>query len=55
MDDLSKEQLKALKEGRDDQKGYRDVMTFLESLGLSSAFKARIYAKYGLNCISLIK
>ena len=49
------EQLISVKEGREDQRGYREVMTFLGSLGITEAFKAKIYAKYGLNCISLIK
>ena len=52
---IGKKQLISVKEGREDQRGYREVMTFLGSLGITEAFKAKIYAKYGLNCISLIK
>lgn len=52
---FGKKQLKAVQEGREEERGHRDVMTFLGSLGITSAFKARIYAKYGMNCISMIK
>ena len=52
---FGKKQLKAVQEDRDDQRGYREVMTFLGSLDLTPIFSRRIYAKYGLNCISMIK
>ena len=52
---FGKKQLKAVQEDRDDQRGYREVMTFLGNLDLTPTFSERIYATYGLNCISMIK
>ena len=52
---VGKKQQKYLLEAWDDQRGLRDVMTFLRAVGISHAYAQRIFAKNGLNCIPLIK
>jgi len=52
---FTRKQLQAVKEGREEQQGYREVMTFLHGIGISQAFANRIYAYFGLNCIPNIK
>ena len=52
---FTRKQLQAVKEGREDQQGFREVMTFLHGLGISQAFAARIYAAFGMNSIPLVK
>ena len=52
---VGKKQQKSLLEAWDDQRGLRDVMTFLRGVGISHAYAQRIFAKNGLNCIPLIK
>ena len=44
---FTRKQLQAVKEGREDQQGFREVMTFLHGLGISQAIAARIYAAFG--------
>ena len=52
---VGKKQQKSLLEAWDDQRGLRDVMTFLRGVGISHAYAQRIFAKNGLNSIPLIK
>ena len=52
---VGKNQQKSLLEAWDDQRGLRDVMTFLRGVGISHAYAQRIFAKNGLNSIPLIK
>ena len=52
---FTRKQLQAVKEGREDQQGFREVMTFLHGLGISQAFANRIYAAFGMNSIPLVK
>ena len=52
---VGKKQRKSLLAAWDEQRGLRDVMTFLRGVGISHAYSQRIFAKYGLNSIPLIK
>ena len=52
---VGRKQQKSLLEAWDDQRGLRDVMTFLRGVGISHAYAQRIFAKNGLNSIPLIK
>jgi exodeoxyribonuclease V alpha subunit len=52
---VGKKQQKSLLAAWDDQRGLRDVMTFLRGVGISHAYAQRIFAKNGLNSIPLIK
>ena len=52
---VGKKQQKSLLEAWDDQRGLRDVMTFLRGVGISHAYAQRIFVKNGLNSIPLIK
>ena len=52
---VGKKQRKSLLAAWDEQRGLRDVMTFLRGVGISHAYAQRIFAKNGLNSIPLIK
>ena len=52
---VGRKQQKSLLAAWDDQRGLRDVMTFLRGVGISHAYAQRIFAKNGLNSIPLIK
>ena len=52
---VGRKQQKSLLSAWDDQKGLRDIMTFLRGVGISHTYAQRIYAKNGLNSIPLIK
>jgi len=52
---VRKKQQKSLLAAWDEQRGLRDVMTFLRGVGISHAYAQRIFAKNGLNSIPLIK
>ena len=52
---VGKKQQKSLLASWDDQRGLRDVMTFLRGVGITHAYAQRIFAKNGLNSIPLIK
>ena len=52
---VNKKQQKSLLNSWEDQRGLRDVMTFLRGVGISHGFAQRIYAKHGMNSIPLIK
>ena len=52
---VGRKQQKSLLEAWDDQRGLRDVMTFLRGVGISHAYAQRIFVKNGLNSIPLIK
>ena len=52
---ITKKQHKSLLNSWEMQKGLREVMTFLRGIGISHSFALKIYAKYGMNSISLIK
>ena len=52
---VNKKQQKSLLNSWEEQRGLRDVMTFLRGVGISHGFAQRIYAKLGMNSIPLIK
>ncbi|MCH2284714.1 MAG: ATP-dependent RecD-like DNA helicase, partial [SAR324 cluster bacterium] len=52
---VNKKQQKSLLNSWEEQRGLRDVMTFLRGVGISHGFAQRIYAKHGMNSIPLIK
>ncbi|MEC9010966.1 MAG: ATP-dependent RecD-like DNA helicase [SAR324 cluster bacterium] len=52
---VRKKQQKSLLAAWDEQRGLRDVMTFLRGVGISHSYAQRIFAKNGLNSIPLIK
>ena len=52
---VNKKQQKSLLNSWEEQRGLRDVMTFLRGVGISHSFAQRIYAKHGMNSIPLIK
>ena len=52
---VGRKQQKSVLAAWDDQRGLRDVMTFLRGVGISHAYAQRIFAKNGLNSIPLIK
>ena len=52
---VGKKQQKTLLDTWDEQRGLRDVMTFLRGVGISHAYAQRIVAKHGMNSIPLIK
>ena len=52
---VGRKQQKSLLAAWDDQRGLRDVMTFLRGVGISHAYAQRIFAKNGLNSIPFIK
>jgi len=52
---IGKKQRKSLLAAWDEQRGLRDVMTFLRGVGISHAYAQRIFSKNGLNSIPLIK
>ena len=52
---VNKKQQKSLLNSWEEQRGLRDVMTFLRGVGISHGFSQRIYAKHGMNSIPLIK
>ena len=52
---LGRKQKISLLAAWDEQKGLRDVMTFLRGVGISHAYAQRIFAKNGLNSIPLLK
>ncbi|MEC9460830.1 MAG: ATP-dependent RecD-like DNA helicase [SAR324 cluster bacterium] len=52
---VRKKQQKSLLAAWDEQRGLRDVMTFLRGVGISYSYAQRIFAKNGLNSIPLIK
>ena len=52
---VNKKQQKSLLNSWEEQRGLRDVMTFLRGVGISHGFALRIYAKHGMNSIPLIK
>jgi len=52
---INKKQQKSLLNSWEEQRGLRDVMTFLRGVDISHSFAQRIYAKHGMNSIPLIK
>ena len=52
---VNRKQQKSLLNSWEEQRGLRDVMTFLRGVGISHSFAQRIYAKHGMNSIPLIK
>ncbi len=52
---VGKKQKNSLLSAWDDQKGLRDVMTFLRGVGISYSYAQLIFSKNGLNSIPLIK
>ena len=52
---VNKKQQKSLLNSWEEQRGLRDVMTFLRGVGITHGFAQRIYAKLGMNSIPLIK
>ena len=52
---VNRKQQKSLLNSWEEQRGLRDVMTFLRGVGISHGFAQRIYAKHGMNSIPLIK
>ena len=52
---VNRKQQKSLLNSWAEQRGLRDVMTFLRGVGISHSFAQRIYAKHGMNSIPLIK
>ena len=52
---VNKKQQKSLLNSWEEQRGLRDVITFLRGVGISHGFAQRIYAKLGMNSIPLIK
>ncbi|MBC8259765.1 MAG: ATP-dependent RecD-like DNA helicase [SAR324 cluster bacterium] len=52
---VAKKQQKTLLAAWDEQRGLRDVMTFLRGAGISHAYAQRIFVKHGMNSIPLIK
>ena len=52
---VNKKQQKSLLNSWEEQRGLRDVMTFLRGVGISHGFAQRIYAIHGMNSIPLIK
>ncbi len=48
-------QLDAILENRQEQQGLRDVMTFLHGAGVSGAHANRIFQKYGLNSVNVLR
>ena len=52
---VNKKQQKSLLNSWEEQRGLRDVMTFLRGVGISHGFAQRIYAKHGMNSIPMIK
>ena len=52
---IGKKQKKSLLSAWDNQKGLRDVMTFLRGVGISYSYAQLIFAKNGLNSIPIIK
>ena len=52
---INKKQKKSILNAWEEQRGLRDVMSFLRGVGISHAYAQRIYAKHGLNSIALLK
>jgi len=52
---VNRKQQKSLLNSWEEQKGLRDVMTFLRGVGITHSFAQRIFAKFGMNSIPLIK
>jgi len=52
---VNRKQQKSLLNSWEEQRGLRDVMTFLRGVGISHSFAQRIYVKHGMNSIPLIK
>ena len=52
---VNRKQQKSLLNSWEEQRGLRDVMTFLRGVGISHSFAQRIYAKHGMNSIPIIK
>ena len=52
---VNRKQQKSLLNSWEEQRGLRDVMTFLRGVGISHSFAQRIYAKHGMNSIPMIK
>ena len=52
---VNRKQQKSLLNSWEEQRGLRDVMTFLRGVGISHGFAQRIYAKHGMNSIPMIK
>jgi len=52
---VNRKQQKSLLNSWEEQRGLRDVMTFLRGVGISHSFAQKIYAKHGMNSIPLIK
>ena len=51
---VGNKQKKSLLSSWDDQKGLREVMTFLRGVGISYSYAQLIFAKNGLNSIPII-
>ena len=52
---VGKKQKKSLLSAWDNQKGLRDVMTFLRGVGISYSYAQIIFEKNGLNSVPIIK
>ena len=52
---VGKKQKKSILSSWDDQKGLREVMTFLRGVGISYSYAQLIFAKNGLNSVPIIK
>mgnify|MGYP001238395192 FL=1 len=52
---VNRKQQKSLLNSWEEQRGLRDVMTFLRGVGISHSFAQRIFAEHGMSSIPLIK
>ena len=51
---VNRKQQNSLLNSWEEQRGLRDVMTFLRGIGISHGFAQKIYAKHGMNSVALI-
>lgn len=52
---FTRKQLEVLQEAREEQRGLREVMTFLHGAGIASSQAQRIFQRYGLNSIQVLR
>ena len=52
---FTRKQLEVLHEAREEQRGLREVMTYLHGAGVSNAQAQRIFQRYGLNSIQVLR
>ena len=55
VEGIGRKKLESIKRAWEEQKGIRDVMVFLQEYGISPAWGARIYKRYGVDTVKVLR